>query len=275
MFPGCLPHPLQPLGHACLALCRGRARLKGVLLDQRPSLLTLPPRFPISVRMFLGIYAAVRLLGDVRAGRTALAFSRPPAVIVPSRHPRGLPVLVSEASRRARGLRLRRAGRESRAVVSRPYCLPLFGGRRRPDCGFSELNVPAHLCLCLRFAGHLAIPQRKTRGRVDRYSFLVRLFHPLLQTGLSRRTQTSLWRARAGVEVSRPLQPPCRYLQRPTGKSRRRSCQLSLARLQGWQTPEGDDSRGGGIHPPLPSPYLAFRLRQNSPLRFPGEPQPL
>src|ERR1017187_10017270 len=30
--------------------------------------------------------------------------------------------------------------------------------------------------------------QRKTRGRVDRYSFLVRLFHPLLQTGLSRRT---------------------------------------------------------------------------------------
>jgi hypothetical protein len=30
--------------------------------------------------------------------------------------------------------------------------------------------------------------QRKTQGRVDRYSFLVRLFHPLLQTGLSRRT---------------------------------------------------------------------------------------
>jgi hypothetical protein len=30
--------------------------------------------------------------------------------------------------------------------------------------------------------------QRKTRGRVDRYSLLVRLFHPLLQTGLSRRT---------------------------------------------------------------------------------------
>jgi len=30
--------------------------------------------------------------------------------------------------------------------------------------------------------------QRNTRGRVDRYSFLVRLFHPPLQTGLSRRT---------------------------------------------------------------------------------------
>jgi len=30
--------------------------------------------------------------------------------------------------------------------------------------------------------------QRKTRGRADRYSFLVRLFHPLLQAGLARRT---------------------------------------------------------------------------------------
>src|SRR6516165_4726966 len=87
--------------------------------------------------------------------------------------------------------------------------------------------------------------------------------------------QTSLWGTRTGIEVSRPLHPPGRDLQRPTGKSHPRSCQLSLARLEGWQTPEGDDSRGGGIHPPLPSPYLALRLRQNSPLRFPGEPQPL
>jgi hypothetical protein len=30
----------------------------------------------------------------------------------------------------------------------------------------------------------------KTRGRVDRYSFLVRLFHPLSHAGLSRRTTT-------------------------------------------------------------------------------------
>ncbi len=34
--------------------------------------------------------------------------------------------------------------------------------------------------------------QRKTRGRVDRYSFLVRLFHPLLPTGSSRRTSYPL-----------------------------------------------------------------------------------
>src|ERR1035438_4084844 len=37
----------------------------------------------------------------MHAGRTALAFSRRPTGIVPSRHPRGLPVLVSEVSRRA------------------------------------------------------------------------------------------------------------------------------------------------------------------------------
>ena len=30
--------------------------------------------------------------------------------------------------------------------------------------------------------------QRKTRGRVDRYSFLVRIFHSLLHAGLARRT---------------------------------------------------------------------------------------
>jgi len=32
--------------------------------------------------------------------------------------------------------------------------------------------------------------RRKTRGRVDRYSFLVRLFHPLFHAGSSRRTTT-------------------------------------------------------------------------------------
>ena len=32
--------------------------------------------------------------------------------------------------------------------------------------------------------------QCKTRGRADRYSFLVRLFHPRLHAGLSRRTPT-------------------------------------------------------------------------------------
>src|SRR5436190_20796976 len=36
--------------------------------------------------------------------------------------------------------------------------------------------------------------QRKTRGRVNRYSFLVRLLHPLLPAGLSRRTAMAMLR---------------------------------------------------------------------------------
>src|ERR1035441_2702837 len=75
----CLPHTRQPRGHACPALCRVHVRSMSVLLDQRPSLLTLRVRFPVFVRMIHRYYAAVRLLDDVHAGRTALAFSRRPA----------------------------------------------------------------------------------------------------------------------------------------------------------------------------------------------------
>jgi hypothetical protein len=35
--------------------------------------------------------------------------------------------------------------------------------------------------------------QRKTRGRVVRYSFLVGLLHSLLHAGLSRRTDSAIW----------------------------------------------------------------------------------
>jgi hypothetical protein len=59
-----------------------------------------------------------------------------------SGHLRGLPVLVSEVSRRAGGLRLRRAVREARAIAPRPCCLPPSQGRRRPDCAFSKLHTP-------------------------------------------------------------------------------------------------------------------------------------
>src|SRR5674476_1540905 len=80
-FPCCLTHTRQPLGHARLALCRVRAGLMSVLLDQRPSLLTLRRRFPTFVRVIHRYrYAAVRLLRDVHAGRAAIAFSRRPVV---------------------------------------------------------------------------------------------------------------------------------------------------------------------------------------------------
>src|SRR5208282_3038828 len=142
MFLRGFPHTRQPLGHACPALRRRRVRQVSVLLDQRPSLRILRRRCSVVVRMVHRYCTAVRLLRDVHAGRTAKAFSRRPALVVPSRHPGGLPVLVSEVSRRAGGLRLRRAVRESRAIVSRPCCLPPSQGRRRPDCAFSKLYTP-------------------------------------------------------------------------------------------------------------------------------------
>jgi len=44
--------------------------------------------------------------------------------------------------------------------------------------------------------------QRKTRGRVVRYSFLVRIFHPLLSAGLSRRYRTSAFVKVRGSRVN-------------------------------------------------------------------------
>src|SRR5262245_59664427 len=77
----CLPHTRQPLGHAFPALCRVRAELMSVLLDQRPSLPTLRGLVVVFVRMVHRYYAAVRLLRDVRTGLTALAFARRPAAV--------------------------------------------------------------------------------------------------------------------------------------------------------------------------------------------------
>src|SRR5215475_7292213 len=47
--------------------------------------------------------------------------------------------------------------------------------------------------------------RRKTRGRADRYSFLVRLSHSLRHAGLSRRSVTPLHRY---YEPSRTVSPP-------------------------------------------------------------------
>ena len=52
----------------------------------------------------------------------------------------------------------------------------------------SSIPSPSFPLFTLHWTPHSA--QRKTRGRVDRYSFLVRLFHPQLHAGLSRRTTT-------------------------------------------------------------------------------------
>ena len=54
--------------------------------------------------------------------------------------------------------------------------------------------IPTPPILCLRFACVPRDTQRKTRGRAVRYSFLVRLFHPLLHAGLARRTAMAIFR---------------------------------------------------------------------------------
>ena len=68
-------------------------------------------------------------------------------------------------------------------------CLPFLERCRRPGPYFTELNTqPTYTSV---YASRPASRQdsRKTRGRVVRYSFHVRLLHPLLHAGLARRTQ--------------------------------------------------------------------------------------
>src|SRR6516225_8632493 len=144
-------------------------------------------------------YAAVRLLGDVHTDRTASAFARRPADL--RRHPRGLPVPVQKVSRRVWGLRLRRTDPG----------LALPPGAVLPSAQSDSVGV-----LIARFRSSIPSPpiplfmlrcaprgaQRKTRGRVVRYSFLVRIFHPLLSAGLSRRYRTSAFVKVRGSRVN-------------------------------------------------------------------------
>src|SRR5216683_3034611 len=52
--------------------------------------------------------------------------------------------------------------------------------------------------------------QRKTRGRADRYSLLVRIFHSLLHAGLARRTVIAMFHQQ-------------RFVARPVGRGRARN----------------------------------------------------
>src|SRR6266702_1748205 len=124
----------------------------GVLLDQRPSLLTLRRRSLVFVRMIHRYYSAVRLLGNVRAKRTAFAFSRRSDQIL-IRHFRGLPVLVHGISRRAWGLRLRRAN-QLLAIALLTGWPSTVGTVAASGSQIFEARYPAHLCPCLRFAEH-------------------------------------------------------------------------------------------------------------------------
>src|ERR1035437_7140901 len=155
-------------------------------------------------------YSAVRLLGNVRARRTAFAFSRRSDDQLLFRHFRGLPVLVHGISRRAWGLRLRRADRQLAILL--PVMLPSSVA----DCVGALIanfrsSIPSPSVPLFTLHRTLHSVRCKTRGRVDRYSFLVRLFHPLSHAGLSRRTTTFFsrhgfrsWLSSSTRMVSRP-----------------------------------------------------------------------
>src|SRR6266702_8474017 len=103
----CLPHTVQPLGHALPALCRVHVRLNDVLLRLCPSLPSLRGKLPSLVRPVHRLYGTVRLLRHVLV-RIAACGLRGPALIVRPRRAGDLPVLVHVVSQRARVLRLRR-----------------------------------------------------------------------------------------------------------------------------------------------------------------------
>ena len=117
----CLPHTVQPLGHALPALCRAHVRLNDVLLRLRPSLPSLRRRLPFLVRLVHRYYGTVRLLQHVHVRRAAFGL-RGPAMIVRPRRAGDLPVLVHVVSQRARVLRLRRT--DSPLAISVAAVLP-------------------------------------------------------------------------------------------------------------------------------------------------------
>src|ERR1700731_336778 len=115
----CVPHTVQPLGHALPALCRTHARWNDVLLGLRPSLPNLRRRLPFFVRLVHRYYNAVRLLLNVHVRRSVYGL-RGPVLILRPRRTGDLPVLVHVVSQRARVLRLRRTETTTRDLAWLP-----------------------------------------------------------------------------------------------------------------------------------------------------------
>src|ERR1019366_6524621 len=105
--------------------------------------------------------------------------------------------------------RLRRTG-QPLAITQLPYCLPpTHQGVGILICDFSKLNHPAHRCLDLRFATHLAMCHARLEVRMDSLFPFLQGLAPLQHVGLSRRTVS---RRRcfpnAGQSLPRPLGRP-------------------------------------------------------------------
>src|SRR6516162_4136988 len=138
----CLPHTVQPLGHALPALCRVHVRLNDVLLRLCPSLPSLRGKLPSLVRLVHRLYGTVRLLRHVHV-RIAACGLRGPSLIVRPRRAGDLPVLVHVVSQRARVLRLPRT--DSPLAISVAAVLPSSYSEwsRHPDLrAFRSSIVP-------------------------------------------------------------------------------------------------------------------------------------
>src|SRR6266481_496514 len=160
-FPCCLTHTRQPLGHARLALCRVRDGLMSVLLDQRPSLLTL--RRPTPRRRACGPYGYCLYPPACRES----PLQAPPRS--PGSRAWSFPTCMGPATTQGRPVaRINATG--SVAFRSGDSVGALIANFR------SSIPSPSFPLFTLHWTPHSA--QCKTRGRADRYSFLVRLFHP-------------------------------------------------------------------------------------------------
>ena len=95
---------------------------------------------------------------------------------------------MQEVSRRALGSTTTQDCPGTRAIAPGHVAFRTQLGRRRPNWGGFRSSIPSPPIPLFTLRGVPHGTSCKTRGRADRYSFLVGLFHPLLPAGLSRRT---------------------------------------------------------------------------------------
>ena len=145
-------------------------RLNDVLLQLHPSLPNLRRKLPSLVRPVHRYYGAVRLLQHVHVRRAAICLHGPAFAKLPKacwRSP-GSRACCFTACAGSRDY----AGPDSHSRLTRlPCCLP----PTRQGVGiliwrFSKLNHPAHRCLGLRFATHLAMCNARLEVRMESLS---------------------------------------------------------------------------------------------------------
>ena len=119
----------------------------------------------------------------------------------------------------------------------------------------------------LCFAGKLA-------ANYQRHTHFTLCFGSLRRTRVGGLLQASVRRTRARVEVSGPLHAPGGHLQRKTPQPRERPGALPMERLPAQQPQQRHETRCDRVHPPLPAPRPACRLRKDSPLRISRQPEP-